>query len=1066
MSLSPNDNPYLELGLERTADDRAVRKAYAAKLREFPPETHPEQFKKIRAAYELLADKDARARFDEAAKDFTEHPEEVGRRLTDVEAFLGEDKLDLALDVVDDLIGKFPALAVLRFRRALVLARMERWAESTEQVDWLVEREPTNVTYRLLRARLLRREDHKDRAEADLRESFRLSPDGPTRVALADLLWDRDARTEALALLDEGIRASEARSQERLEFLLAKLSLVRLGGQDGADEIVAALREVVRAAADAETARYVVGRMGETAARLFAQDRFAQGKLAMHDCEVVHPDGQAYLDIPAKASLSVRALPQAGQRWLGTCEPGPSSATIAGSGVGGLLFLLMCCFVPVAGGIYALSNPDLAVLGATALVVGLGAAALCVRAYLRRVASPLRAFTTVESPYVVRVSYDSVDVFSLLYLQSVRAVHHHTNGVYTGTQFTLTFFDEMPVSFSIRGQQYAESWLKFLGEQRRRAIELLGEGFLEANGMIDAIPPRLLRDVERSPKQEASPSDPRSLWQRVRVHATRREQAWLGVTLGLSLASVLAVLAAGTSLDAWFLNGLDVPVTIEAGGTAVALKAGERVRATVATGRHRFVVKAKDGRVLAEERVTVPRFADAVIYNALGAAPVYGVATIFRAYQSQSDERPKPTFYAGQTFIVEHSADYVMRAPPHSLSASKDSGTIVKRHVDALEGGWSTTVKVLLHEKQEERAQALLQKIVALSPDDRQAVALLIHAVEARGADVAAVLEPLLGAHPTSVALATNYVHDRVRADRPGDARAHLAADTTAGRIGRALLEPAAPALVALAALVAKEPDNGDARLWLARVAAARGDYATCVQQLSAIDKAHTDARELAQCHALAGQPALAAAVLGGGGSSPQTRAALAGDGAHFLLARGGTLAAAVAGLKAALVEEEAALAEARLRIERGEGGAAPSGVEWLTAVAAVLNHFAEGAPGLYKASLDSDVRVLPLGLEVLLVAELVRLGQRDQARRLYEREPAMIVPFDAIAAYVTSGAREDELWRVRIEALGALDFVRARALEQQGRPAAALYARAKARDPFSLWVRRAQREWPPVVER
>jgi len=57
-------DPYAVLGLPRKADSDAIKKAYFAKVREFPPERDPETFKKIRAAYDMLRTPEAKAATD------------------------------------------------------------------------------------------------------------------------------------------------------------------------------------------------------------------------------------------------------------------------------------------------------------------------------------------------------------------------------------------------------------------------------------------------------------------------------------------------------------------------------------------------------------------------------------------------------------------------------------------------------------------------------------------------------------------------------------------------------------------------------------------------------------------------------------------------------------------------------------------------------------------------------------------------------------------------------------------------------------------------------------------
>lgn len=46
--------PFETLGVPEDADDSAIKKAYLARVREFPPEREPERFQVIRSAYETL----------------------------------------------------------------------------------------------------------------------------------------------------------------------------------------------------------------------------------------------------------------------------------------------------------------------------------------------------------------------------------------------------------------------------------------------------------------------------------------------------------------------------------------------------------------------------------------------------------------------------------------------------------------------------------------------------------------------------------------------------------------------------------------------------------------------------------------------------------------------------------------------------------------------------------------------------------------------------------------------------------------------------------------------------
>ncbi|MEI7769871.1 MAG: J domain-containing protein [Chloroflexales bacterium] len=60
----PYIDPYEVLGLARSASAEEIKRAYFALVRANPPERNPEQFKRIRAAYERLRDPAQRVEAD------------------------------------------------------------------------------------------------------------------------------------------------------------------------------------------------------------------------------------------------------------------------------------------------------------------------------------------------------------------------------------------------------------------------------------------------------------------------------------------------------------------------------------------------------------------------------------------------------------------------------------------------------------------------------------------------------------------------------------------------------------------------------------------------------------------------------------------------------------------------------------------------------------------------------------------------------------------------------------------------------------------------------------------
>src|SRR5438445_340599 len=80
MSDQKSQSYYEVLAVARDADERTIKKSYFALVRKYPPETHPEEFKRIRAAYEVLSNPVSRKDYD-AVDQYDQYGEEISARL-------------------------------------------------------------------------------------------------------------------------------------------------------------------------------------------------------------------------------------------------------------------------------------------------------------------------------------------------------------------------------------------------------------------------------------------------------------------------------------------------------------------------------------------------------------------------------------------------------------------------------------------------------------------------------------------------------------------------------------------------------------------------------------------------------------------------------------------------------------------------------------------------------------------------------------------------------------------------------------------------------------------------
>lgn len=128
------ENFYKILGTRSNIGQDRIKEKYIEKLREFPPETHPEEFQEVRRAYETLKDVNKRKQYDmfrkygdklentmndaifsisigefEKAQKLIDYvleidPDNIAVRLTQAELFLDKEEIEKFHDLTDEII--------------------------------------------------------------------------------------------------------------------------------------------------------------------------------------------------------------------------------------------------------------------------------------------------------------------------------------------------------------------------------------------------------------------------------------------------------------------------------------------------------------------------------------------------------------------------------------------------------------------------------------------------------------------------------------------------------------------------------------------------------------------------------------------------------------------------------------------------------------------------------------------------------------------------------------------------------------------------------------------------
>jgi hypothetical protein len=557
------------------------------------------------------------------------------------------------------------------------------------------------------------------------------------------------------------------------------------------------------------------------------------------------------------------------------------------------------------------------------------------------------------------------------------------------------------------------------------------------------------------------------------------------VLFAFTLAAIGGIFALffllNASSNVWFVNGLDVPVDVLVDGSKVPVAAGAKTDVRLRAGTRDVRVQSRSGELIDEGPFDVPGGFDVVVYNVLGAAPLYS-AEVF--YGDSYGTPPEPAFFGGQRAVSRDNIDYVFTEPPSSISV-KSGESRTRRRFDLVPGGWLTTVSYLEQQKHQTIAAAeLCRAISRAEPEDLKARAYARHFTQlALGTDgQLRFLRSEMERRPYDVDLQLSYASTMRLAGRSEEVRAayrpRFEANPTSVALGSVLIrvERFDEVRKITEALLASDPKSELARQNAAQLAFATEDWPRCAEIYASLEGTahHIDHLE-DHAQALIAQKktpeALGLVSRALASSTPPDLmtsvlyariAALEGAGAPPVpptvyldqaMTKGGVetqlwvklqLGDGVSDSEIVQVKED----QLRRSLEIQRDAEKDPKKAWTSAAVADSTAFNR----------------LPATVALLLAAEFARAGDAELANRILVEHTEYGLPRSVLLDYALSGTDHPDLWRLDPEWRAALDLVRARRLEELGQPAKAAYEAATRRDYFKTIVTRARNNWRSTV--
>lgn len=194
---------YRTLGLEAGATPQEIKKAYSRMVHQFSPEKEPEQFRKVREAYETV--KDA--------------PKAEENAFSDLEREL----------------SAIPEAAVLMERISKHHER-EEWAAAAANLEQLIELAPGHAElYRLLGNHQMMAGNHQ-KAAANAEKAIQLAPDDiRSHMLLANALWDRGWTKKAFAAFIKAYELGGWNKSFLLKYAMVMEKMKERGRADAAE---------------------------------------------------------------------------------------------------------------------------------------------------------------------------------------------------------------------------------------------------------------------------------------------------------------------------------------------------------------------------------------------------------------------------------------------------------------------------------------------------------------------------------------------------------------------------------------------------------------------------------------------------------------------------------------------------------------------------------------------------------------------------------------------------------------------------------------------------------------
>lgn len=236
-----NKGYYERLDVEETADAQQIKRAYYTLVKQYPPEKFPEEYKALRAAYDVLSNKERRAEYDQSRA----LPEDAAYLFTQAEKQERLGRSAEAAEAYEQILRLHPGLTRARVALARAFERQGKTGKVITVWETLCREAPDNAEYVYELALAYDNRGWNKKAAAQYRRALALDGgNAEAWVALINFHIEENDPEEARSVCEQGLRATAERGVESPR--LYAMAVMLYGQKDDMETTERYLCEIVR----------------------------------------------------------------------------------------------------------------------------------------------------------------------------------------------------------------------------------------------------------------------------------------------------------------------------------------------------------------------------------------------------------------------------------------------------------------------------------------------------------------------------------------------------------------------------------------------------------------------------------------------------------------------------------------------------------------------------------------------------------------------------------------------------------------------------------------------------